>query len=265
MFGPHLRRWNLVSDGEPITTHSSDLLPVRFGDVPAMLKIARSEEERRGASLMAWWDGSGAARVLAHDGDAILLERATERRSLTDMAHQGRDDEASRIICGVATTLHAHRGSPPADLVSLSEWYAELSHVAGTATGIFSLAAATAHDLLASPQEVCVLHGDLHHGNVLDFGARGWLAIDPKGLIGDRGFDFANILCNPDFEIATSPGRLVRQIDVVADAAQLDPARLLRWVFAYAALSAAWTIGERGNPKLALMIAHMAAAEIAAG
>jgi streptomycin 6-kinase len=84
-------------------------------------------------------------------------------------------------------------------------------------------------------------------------------------LIGDRGFDLANILCNPYFEIATRPGRLVRQIDVVADAAQLDPARLLRWVFAYAALSAAWTIGARGDPKLALMIAHMAAAEIAAG
>ena len=265
MFGPYLRRWNLSSDGQPIATHSSDLLPVRFGDTPAMLKIARSEEERRGASLMAWWDGSGAARVLAHDGDAILLERATGRRSLTDMAHQGHDDEASRIICGVAMTLHTRRGSPPAELVPLSDWYVELSHVAGTDTGLFSQAAATARELLASPLEACVLHGDLHHGNVLDFGARGWLAIDPKGLIGDRGFDFANILCNPDFEIATSPGRLVRQIGVVAETARLEPARLLRWVFAYAALSAAWTIGDRGDPTLALIIAHMAAAEIAAG
>ena len=265
MFGKYLRRWNLVSDGEPIATHSSDLLPVRFGDVPAMLKVARSEEERRGASLMAWWDGSGAARVLAHDGDAILMERATSRRSLADMAHQGHDDEASRIICNVATTLHARRGPPPRDLVPLSDWYAELSHVAGTDTGIFSQAAATAGELLASTQEQHVLHGDLHHRNVLDFGGRGWLAIDPKGLIGDHGFDFANILCNPDFEIATGPGRMNRQIDVVAEAAQLDPARLLRWVFAYAALSAAWTIGEGGDPTLAFTIAHMAAAEIAAG
>jgi streptomycin 6-kinase len=111
---------------------------------------------------------------------------------------------------------------------------------------------------------VCVLHGDLHHGNVLDFGARGWLAIDPKGLIGGRGFDFANILCNPDSEIATSPGRMVCQIDVVAEAARLDPARLLRWVLAYAGLSAAWTIGEGGDPTLALTMAHMAAAEITA-
>ena len=198
MLEPYLRRWNLVSDGRPIATHSSDLLPVRSGDTPAMLKVARGEEERRGASLMAWWDGTGAARVLAHHGDAILLERATGRRSLTSMAHQGHDDEASRIICGVAAKLHVHHGSTPATLVPLSNWCAELSHAAGTDGGIFTQAAATAGELVASPQEVCVLHGDLHHGNVLDFGERGWLAIDPKGLIGDRGFDFADILCNPD-------------------------------------------------------------------
>jgi streptomycin 6-kinase len=42
-------------------------------------------------------------------------------------------------------------------------------------------------------------------------GPRGWLAIDPKGLCGERGFDFVNIFCNPDFALATAPGRLVRQ------------------------------------------------------
>lgn len=45
---------------------------------------------------------------------------------------------------------------------------------------------------------MAVLHGDLHHGNVLDFGPLGWLAIDPKGLHGESGFDYANILSNPD-------------------------------------------------------------------
>jgi streptomycin 6-kinase len=81
-------------------------------------------------------------------------------------------------------------------------------------------------DLLAAPQDVCALHGDLHHGNVLDFKERGWLAIDPKGLIGDRGFDFANIFCNPDLGIAANPGWLARQAGVVATAAHLDRTRL---------------------------------------
>jgi aminoglycoside/hydroxyurea antibiotic resistance kinase len=53
-----------------------------------------------------------------------------------------------------------------------------------------------------------VLHGDLHHGNVLDFGLRGWLAIDPKGLLGERGFDFANIFTNPISPIRGAASRV---------------------------------------------------------
>jgi streptomycin 6-kinase len=67
-----------------------------------------------------------------------------------------------------------------------------------------------------------VLHGDIHHGNILDAGQRGWLAIDPKGLIAERGFDFANMFCNPDLKTAVAPRRLARQASVVAEAADLD-------------------------------------------
>ncbi|HEV3494429.1 MAG TPA: aminoglycoside phosphotransferase family protein, partial [Reyranella sp.] len=94
-----LVRWDLVADGEAITTPSSLLLPVRHRGQPAMLKIAREEEERRGGRLMAWWDGDGAARVLAQDEQALLLERATGPRTLAAMVAAGADDEASRILC----------------------------------------------------------------------------------------------------------------------------------------------------------------------
>ncbi|MBB3409407.1 streptomycin 6-kinase [Rhizobium sp. BK316] len=78
MFSPYLERWSLTSDGEPIITHSSRLLPVIWQDKPAMLKVATDSSERDGALLMKWWDGDGAARVYAHEGDAVLLERATD-------------------------------------------------------------------------------------------------------------------------------------------------------------------------------------------
>jgi streptomycin 6-kinase len=265
LFDRYLKRWGLTGDGVPIITHSSDLLPVQQDGRPAMLKIARAAEERRGASLMTCWDGDGASRVLAHDGDAVLLERATGNRSLTAMAHDGGDDEASRILCDVAARLHAPRNCPLPDLVPLSAWFAELEPAAAKHGGILARAAEAARGLLNDPRETAVLHGDLHHGNALDFGARGWLAIDPKGLIGERGFDFANIFRNPDFAVATSPGRLARQASVVAEAAGLDRARLLRWIVAYAGLSAAWTIAEDGDAALALTVAEISAAELARG
>lgn len=102
MFEPYLSRWELVPDGEAIVAHSSRLLPVLYRGEKTMLKIAVEAEEKRGGLLMLWWDGDGAARVLEHEDDALLLERATGTRSLEAMARDGRDDEASRIICAVA-------------------------------------------------------------------------------------------------------------------------------------------------------------------
>src|SRR5262245_45562366 len=97
----YLARWHLVPDGEPIETPSSILRPVRRNGEPAMLKIPREEEERRGGHLMAWWEGDGAARVLARDDAALLIERVDGPRSLAAMVAQGHDDEATRILCDV--------------------------------------------------------------------------------------------------------------------------------------------------------------------
>src|SRR5262245_65939673 len=142
-----------------------------------MLKIAREEEERRGGRLMAWWDGDGAARVLAHDDNAVLLERATGPRSLSAMAAGGQDDEATRILCAVAARLHAPRPNPPPELVPLSRWFELLAPAANALGGVFAQASEMAQKLLATPRDVVVLHGDIHHGNVLDAGERGWIAI----------------------------------------------------------------------------------------
>jgi streptomycin 6-kinase len=255
-------RWSLTPDGEPFETPSSVLQPVRHDGAPAMLKIAVEAEERNGAALMVWWGGEGAARVLAHEEDALLMERAVGPRSLVEMARHGRDDEASRVICAVAARLHAPRERPPSTLVPLRDWFRALDPAAARYGGVLVRAAATARELLREPRDVRVLHGDIHHGNVLDFEPRGWLAIDPKGLAGERGFDFANTLCNPDHETATAPGRLERQVDVVSEAASLERTRLLQWILAYAGLSAAWTLEEGEEPALAIAVAEIAASEI---
>jgi streptomycin 6-kinase len=260
--GAWLARWDLVPDGEMIATPSSFLLPVRHRGQPAMLKIAREEEERRGGRLMAWWDGDGAARVLAHDDRALLLERATGPRTLAAMVAAGGDDEATRILCAAATRLHALRRRPPPELLPLSRWFEALSPAAGIHGGLLAQANAAARDLLATPREVMPLHGDIHHGNVLDAGARGWIAIDPKGLLGERTFDFVNILRNPDAATALARKRFDRQVEVLVDAAALDRTRLLKWTLAFAGLSAAWHLADDEAADLDLAVAGFAAAAL---
>ncbi len=110
--------------------------------------------------------------------------------------------------------------------------------------------------LLETPRDVGVLHGDIHHGNILDFGLRGWLAIDPQGVIGERAYDFANLLRNPDADLALSPGRLERQLGWISQAAGLEPLRLLQWGLAHAALSASWSLQDGQDPEPTLQIAR---------
>ncbi|WLR94764.1 aminoglycoside phosphotransferase family protein [Shinella zoogloeoides] len=268
MFEPYLHRWHLVPDGDPIETHTSSLLPVRQAGRKAMLKLARADEERRGGSLMAWWAGVGAAPVLAHAGEALLMERADGEQSLSQMARAGRDEEACRILCATAWRLHAPRRQPLPDLVPLAQIFRALEPAARTHGGILERCAKAADLLLATPKDIVVLHGDLHHENVLDFGDRGWLAIDPKGLHGERGFDFANIFTNPDLSdaripVATDPQRFARRLAVVCEAASLDRERLLLWILAWCGLSWAWFIEDGDPAPINRAVAELAAAQLA--
>lgn len=262
-FNDYLDRWGLTPDGDPIITHSGHLLPVRQGDVSAMLKIAVETEEKFGGLLMHWWAGQGAAPVLAHEGEALLMERAENNIFLADLARNGNDDEASRIICSAMATLHNRTDHPPFDLIPLTKWFEDLAPAAAEHGGIFTACAATAAELLSTSRDVVVLHGDVHHQNILDFGSRGWLAIDPKRLQGERGFDYANLFCNPDAETAIAAGRLARQVEVVVEASGLERKRLLKWIVAWAGLSATWWLQDGEPPGSEHIVADLTVANLA--
>lgn len=257
----YFNHWALMPEGEAIITPTSRVYPVRYKNKPAILKITQDSEELRGGQLMAWWNGQGAAHLYAQHEHAFLMERALGKRSLVTMAKNNQDSEATLIICSVVEKLHSIKNTtPPPELTPLSRWFKALELAAAQHGGIFKQANKTALALLNTPQETVVLHGDIHHTNILNFGDHDWRAIDPKALIGERSYDYANIFCNPDAFMATLPGRLEQQAEIVATTAKIDYARLMQWILAYAGLSAAWHLEDGTNPELALAIANIALA-----
>ncbi|MGN6426160.1 MAG: aminoglycoside phosphotransferase family protein [Leifsonia sp.] len=263
---PWRERWRLTADGAAFATPSSILQPVISAGRPAYLKLATVDEEAAGARVLAWWASRGAAAVFEADGDAVVMERATGDRSLAALAESGPagDDEATRVLCRTGLALHRVDDVPrPGGIVGLRRWFRELfEHAAehpGAHDGLFPVAAATADALVGGGADV-VLHGDLHHGNVLDFGAHGWRAIDPKHLHGDPAFDFANILCNPSPAVALRPGRLERTVAVIAEETGVDERRMLEWVLAWCGLSAAWSERSGGDPSTAVGVGRRARA-----
>lgn len=238
----HLAAWGVTPTGPSQRTASSELLAGTRAGRPVMQKIALVEEEARGAALLAWWGGRGAVAVYERDDTAILMERATGPRSLAAMSAAGEDAAATEILVRTALVLHetpvpAARDAVP--LIPLDAWFGELLNLGDRGDPVLQRAAAIARRLLATTDaaDVVVLHGDIHHGNVLDLGDR-WAAIDPKGLIGHRAFDVANILCNPDE--AGALGHLDERLDAVGRLAQIAPTVLRDWVIAWCGLSLAW-------------------------
>jgi streptomycin 6-kinase len=252
-FSPWLTRWTLEPAGEPIRTHASRLLPVLQDGRPAMLKLPEVEDERRGYLPLEYWNGGGAARLLARsdNGEAMLIERATGRRSLAAMARSGAagDDAATVILCDAIAALQKPRGPAPSGLIPLDMWFKDLFPMARERGGLLARSAAAANELLPAQREIMPLHADLHHDNVLDFESRGWLAIDPKSVIGDRAFEYTILFCDPDLAdpeppVATVPGRFERRLEIVLAKSGLERERLLKWVLAWCGLSAAWFLGD---------------------
>ncbi len=178
----------------------------------------------------------------------------------------GRDNEATEILCDVIARLHVPRPRPLPELVPLSVWFEALEPAARTHGGIL-LKSHEASQQLSDPRDVVALHGDIHHENVLDFAPCGWLAIDPKRLVGERGFDYANIFCNPDVEdpslgIAVDPERFASRLDIVVRRSGIPRERMLLWILAWAGLSATWFMPDGQTPEVDLRIAEMATAAL---
>jgi len=244
-------RWK-VSAPELITeTFSSRIWKVvRADGSPAVVKALKPfddvADELRGEHFLAWRRGEGAVRLLGRDGHNMLLEYAGETLLSRVLDEQG-DNATTAIAADVMAKLFSPSKHPfPPELQPLRERFSSLFRKAkadrDAAIGsLYVEAAAIAERLLAGPHAVRPLHGDLHHDNILH-GPRGWLAIDPKGVLGDPGFDAANMFYNPldRDDLCLDPERISHMAEVFAETLGQTPPTILDHAIAYGCLSASW-------------------------
>jgi streptomycin 6-kinase len=230
-------------------------MPVRREGLPAMLKVFKPHsDERDGAAFLRYLDGKAAVHVLVADDQALLMERVDGARSLAAMALSGADDEAGEVLAETILRLHAPRSGPiPATLVPLEAQFAALFRRAAEHE-VLARCATIARRLLETQREIVPLHGDLHHNNVLDGGPRGWLAIDPKSLLGERTYETANLLRNPwpHAAFVHDAGRMRRLADLYSARLGMDATRTLAFAFAHCGLGAAWDMDDGFDPGYSL-------------
>jgi len=182
----------------------------------------------------------------------LLEERLFPGSMLVDLAD---DDRATKIAAGVMMAIQ--RPAPPADgFLSLRAWFDELKGLRlrfGGGTGPFAersvaLVEELLEDLFAEERPPVLLHGDFHHYNILS-SERGWLVIDPKGVIGPAEYEVGPLLLNPWGTVpdeAEAIRRTQRRIAILSERLGVERERLWKWAVCHSLLSSYWDLTEGG-------------------
>lgn len=237
-----------------------------------VLKVVRTpHEEWDAGAVVAAFAGHGMVRALEHLPGAVLLEEVRPGTPLVDLVRQRRDDEATDVLVGVIQEMAAAepdtRGLPTAEdwAPAFGEYLAgraEAVQPEAVGTELVGAARDMYMELCGSQHRVRLLHGDLQHYNVLLDRDRGWLAIDPKGIVAELEFELGVALRNPaGAEDLLTPPAMARRVDRFAWGLDVQAGRVVGWAFAQAVLSAIWLLedGQDVRPDTPALLAARAA------
>ncbi|MFD5883744.1 aminoglycoside phosphotransferase family protein [Streptomyces yangpuensis] len=248
-----LERWRLRRAGPVMHGVTALVLPVERADGSgAVLKLVSLDEECVGEPVaLRAWDGDGCVRLLEHDPQTgtLLLERLDAGRDLAELARRDAR-QAVRVVGELLARLTAVPA--PAGLRGLGEMAAGMLADVPGALGrlvderdrrLLRDCAAAVAEVAGEPGDR-LLHWDLHYGNVLAGGREPWLAIDPKPLAGDPGFDLLPAIVN-NFR----PQDVRWRFDLLTEAAGLDRERARAWTLGRVLQNCLWDV-EDGEERL---------------
>ncbi|MBA2621749.1 MAG: phosphotransferase [Acidobacteria bacterium] len=221
----------------------------------AVLKIGYNEKDSvisSEAKFLTLLDGKGAVKLLGFDEDhcALLLERLMPGESLARLC-QTNDEKAALIAIDVMRKICR---PPPKnhDFPTLENWISKLQTAAETEFAPRSVAKALNYfeELSDASEQNLLLHGDLHHENILSATRESFLAIDPKGVVGNVGYEIAVFLNNQRRLIRSRQNLrdiLAERVEQFAESLEIEPRKLRKWAFVQAVLAAWWGFEDKGT------------------
>jgi streptomycin 6-kinase len=251
------RRWSLALQPPFELSYNYVCPAVRADGTEVVLKVGVVNPELLSEiAALQLYAGRGCAQLLDADPDQgiMLLERLRPGTPLLELQD---DQQATAIAAQVMAQLW--RPVPPNHpFPTVAKWAAGLGRLRARFNGrtgplprrLVEMAESLFAELIPSMAEPVLLHGDLHHWNILAAERQTWLALDPKGIVGEPAYEVGAWLRNPMPDIARMPqaGRiLARRMDQFADLLGFDRARILGWGVAQAVLSAWWSFEDHGH------------------
>ena len=264
----YAREWGVSVEHSFETESSLIAFGSRDHQAVVLKVIKRPGDEWHSGEILEAFDGNGVARVHRGAPGAVLMERLTPGDSLVGMTN-GRDEEATDILADVIQQMSARASSMsplelPQHCPTVHDWARSFDRYLATRDDQIPMDLVAAGQrvylgLCASQRRPILLHGDLQHYNVLFDADRGWLAIDPKGVVGEIEYEIGAALRNPfeQPELFLSRSTIERRLGQFTSRLNLNYERALAWGLAQAVLSAIWNIEDgfavdATNPSLRL-------------
>ncbi|GLV55732.1 hydroxyurea phosphotransferase [Dictyobacter sp. S3.2.2.5] len=251
-------RWS-IKIGEPVRNLSFNYVAPAVGvdGRRVMLKTGLTDEFPIQPEALRHFGGQGAVKMLAYDeaNEVMLMERLAPGTSLRVVENDEAVITAATEVMRKLWRPLPEQHYPFPTIIDWGKSFAELRQQYNGGTGPipaadFDRAEKLYAELSASMGEQVLLHGDLHHDNILLDEYEGWLAVDPKGVIGERVYETGSILRNfwPDILSNPDPRALTRRrIDQMSEELGFDRERIYSWAFAQAVLAVVWSVEDRGQ------------------
>jgi streptomycin 6-kinase len=241
-----------LSNLKPVKNLSYNYVLTGFqGSKAVILKLGLDIDglKREAAALMAF-DGFSVVQIFSENTGLLLLECAVPGVSLKSYFPE-KDDEAINITANVIKRLHQVPIPSPHQFPHVKDWLAVLDSDLKIPAQTLQKARELRDQLLKTAASDVLLHGDLHHDNILQNG-NDWVVIDPKGVIGEPAYEVAAFIRNPIPELLThdnAPNIIHNRITRLAGLIELPSQRILDWCFVQAVLSWTWSLEDNLDPE----------------
>ena len=236
-----------LSNLKPVDNLSYNYVLSSFrGSKAVILKLGLDIDGfKREASALIAFSGFGVVEVLSANNGLLLLECAVPGVSLKSYFPE-KDDEAINITANVIKRLHKASIPHAHAFPHIKDWLEALDGDLKIPARTLQKARHLSDQLLKTAKPDVLLHGDLHHDNILQNG-EDWLVIDPKGVIGESAYEVAAFIRNPMPELLThddAPNIIHNRITRFAEFLELPSQRILDWCFVQSVLSWVWAIED---------------------
>ena len=242
----HIRVTGLV----PQLSYNLVMYAERSDGTPCILKLSPPTDEMiREGEALAYYDGDGICQLLERDDSvsALLLEHITPGVSLQELWTPEEDETHTRITAELMRRLWRPVAEPN-PFRTLTSWARALwEDYENIPTDLQKRAQKMVQEL-GPDKDPVLLHADLHHGNILTATKAPFLAIDPKGIVGARGYDVGTYFHNPVQATAEELTTLLpKRLELFSEILELDRQELARWGFVHMVLSACWDAEMSGD------------------